>query len=228
VTTLAIHQPNYLPWIGYFDKMRTADVFVLLDDVQYPRSRSVANRNTIRTAQGELLLTVPVSKPKGSEGKAGYREVAFADEGWRRKHLRTIEQAYRRAPHFERLFPALEGIITEGRSFCDLNVALIRWMAGELSIKTPTPLMSELRDDFGRSNEMIVELCRATSAEVYLSGTGAGAYNDPDRLAAEGIELRYQDFHHPTYPQLGEGFLPNLSALDMLLNCGGWPSTHAR
>ena len=69
---------------------------------------------------------------------------------------------------------------------------------------------------------MIVELCRATNAQVYLSGTGAGAYNDPQRLASEGIELRYQDFHHPTYPQLGEGFLPNLSALDMLLNCGGW------
>jgi hypothetical protein len=222
VTTLAIHQPNYLPWIGYFDKMRTADVFVLLDGVQYPRSRSVANRNTIRTAQGELLLTVPVSKPKGSEGKAGYREVAFADEGWRGKHLRTIEQAYRRAPHFERLFPELERIITEGRSFCDLNVALIRWMAGEFSIGTPTPLMSELGDTFGHSNEMIVELCRATNADVYLSGAGAGAYNDPDRLAADGIELRYQDFHHPTYPQLGEGFLPNLSALDMLLNCGGW------
>lgn len=225
MTTLAIHQPNYLPWIGYFDKMRTADVFVLLDAVQYPRSRSVANRNAIRTPQGELLLTVPVSKPKGSQGKAAYREVAFADEGWRGKHLRTIEQAYRRAPHFERLFPELERIITEGRSLCDLNVALIRWMAGELSIETPTPLMSELGDEFGRSNEMIVELCRATSAEVYLSGTGAGAYNDPDRLAAEGIELRYQDFDHPTYPQQGEGFLPNLSALDMLLNCGGWPTT---
>jgi hypothetical protein len=222
VTTLAIHQPNYLPWIGYFDKMRTADVFVLLDDVQYPRARSVANRNTIRTAQGELLLTVPVSKPKGSEGKAGYREVAFADESWRGKHLRTIEQAYRRAPHFERHFPTLTRIISEGTSFCDLNVALIRWMAGEFGIETPTPLMSELGDGFGRSNEMIVELCRATGADVYLSGTGAGAYNDPDRLAAEGIELRYQDFHHPTYPQLGEGFLPNLSALDMLLNCGGW------
>ena len=85
MTTLAIHQPNYLPWIGYFDKMRTADVFVLLDAVQYPRARSVANRNAIRTAQGELLLTVPVSKPKGSEGKAGYREVTFADESWRGK-----------------------------------------------------------------------------------------------------------------------------------------------
>ena len=224
MTTLAVHQPNYLPWIGYFDKMRTADVFVLLDDVQYPRSRSVANRNSIRTAQGELLLTVPVSKPKGSEGKVGYREIAFADESWRSKHLRTIDQAYRRAPHFERLFPELEAIITRGSSFCDLNVELIRWMAGHFGIETPTPLMSELGGDFGHSNDMIVELCRATSAEVYLSGTGAGAYNDAARLAADGIELRYQEFRHPVYPQLGDGFLTNLSALDMLLNCGGWVS----
>jgi hypothetical protein len=224
VTTLAIHQPNYLPWIGYFDKMRSADVFVLLDEVQYPRARSVANRNKIRTPQGELLLTVPVSKPKGSEGKAGYREVTFADEGWRAKHLRSIEQAYRRAPHFERLYPELERIVNEGGSFCGLNVALIRWMAERFGIETPTPLMSELGDDFGRSNEMIVELCRATEARVYLSGTGAGAYNDPGRLAAEGIELRYQEFRHPVYPQQGEGFIPNLSALDLLLNCGGWVS----
>jgi len=227
VTTLAIHQPNYLPWIGYFDKMRSADVFVLLDAVQYPRARSVANRNTIRTSQGELLLTVPVSRPKGSEGKAGYREIAFADESWRTKHLRTIEQAYRRAPHFGRLYPELARIVTEGASFCDLNVALIRWMAGRFEIDTPTPLMSELGDGFGHSNEMIVELCRATSADVYLSGTGAGAYNDPGRLAEAGIELRYQDFEHPVYRQVGEGFVPNLSALDMLFNCGGWASAAA-
>jgi hypothetical protein len=182
----------------------------------------VANRNTIRTAQGELLLTIPVSKPKGSEGKAGYREITFGDESWRAKHLRTIEQAYRGAPHFARLFPELERIVTEGSSFCDLNVELIRWMAAEFGIGTPAPLMSELGDEFGHGNEMIVELCRATSADVYLSGAGAAAYNDPARLAADGIELRYQEFRHPVYPQLGDGFFPNLSALDMLLNCGGW------
>ena len=112
--------------------------------------------------------------------------------------------------------------MTTGASFCDLNTELIRWMAGHLGIETPTPLMSELGDGFGHSNEMIVELCHATGADIYLSGTGAGPYNDPARLAEAGIELRYQEFRHPVYPQLGEGFLPNLSALDMLLNCGGW------
>jgi hypothetical protein len=222
LTVLAMHQPNYLPWIGYFDKMRRSDVFVLLDGVQYPRARSVANRTRIRTANGEQLLTVPVSTPKGAEGKVSYTEVVFADQTWRRKHLRTIEQAYRRAPHFAECLPDLERIVLEAESFCTMNVQLVRWIAGRLGISTPTPLMSELGEEFGPANELIVGLCRATGSDVYLSGTGARAYNDPGRLAAEGIELRYQEFRHPVYDQLGEGFLPNLSAIDLLFNQGGW------
>ncbi|MGZ4480893.1 MAG: WbqC family protein [Gaiellales bacterium] len=221
-TVLAMHQPNYLPWIGYFDKMRRADVFVLLDCVQYPRARSVANRTRIRTAHGEHLLTVPVSTPGGLEGKASYAQVSFADGTWRRKHLRTIEQAYRRAPHFAACFPELERIVLEAESFCTMNVLLVRWIAGRLGISTPTPLMSELGEEFGPANELIVGLCQATGAGVYLSGTWARAYNDPQRLAAAGIELRYQQFQHPVYDQTGEGFLPNLSAIDLLFNQGGW------
>jgi len=220
VTVLAMHQPNYLPWLSYFAKMAAADVFVLLDAVQYPRGRSVANRNRIRTAQGELLLTVPVRVPKGREGKAAYTEVELADERWREKHLRSIEQAYRRAPHFEQRFAELTGVLERATSFCELNVELVRWLAAGLGVTTPTPRLSELGVGALAKNELTIALCRRLGAEVYLSGSGARSYNDAERLAAAGIELRYLEFDRPVYPQLGEGFVPNLSALDAVF-CAG-------
>jgi len=222
-----MHQPNYLPWVGFFDKLRRSDVFVLLDAVQYPRGRSVANRNRIRTANGALMLTVPVSRPPGSEGKALYREIRFADLAWRQKHLRTIEQAYARAQHFDRLYPELRALIERIDGFCDLNVALIRWMAEALGIPTRIALMSELGTDFGPQNHLIIGLAAKTGCTEYISGAGGAAYNDAALLAEAGVTLRYQDFQTPRYPQLGEGFLPDLSALDMVLNCGRWPGPAA-
>jgi len=220
MTVLAMHQPNYLPWLGYFDKLRRSDVFVLLDSVQYPRGASVANRNRIRSGAGELLLTVPVRVPKGREGKAPYTEVELADERWRAKHLRSIEQAYRRAPCFEAFFPEFAAIVEGAQTFCGLTVALVRWLARSLGIETETPLLSELGLPEAQKNDLIVALCRRFGADVYLSGRGAASYNDPADLAAAGVELRYQEFEHPVYPQQGEGFVSHLSALDYLLNCG--------
>jgi hypothetical protein len=220
MTVLAMHQPNYLPWLGYFEKMHRADVFVLLDAVQYPRGRSVANRNRIRAGDGELLLTVPVHVPGGREGKASYTEVELGDERWRKKHLRSLEQAYGRAPYFSSCFPPLAAIITGSESFCELTVALVRFVARALGIGTPTPRLSELGLAPGAKNELTIALCRHFGAGVYLSGTGARSYNDEPGLAAAGIELRYLDFEHPAYRQQGTGFVPKLSAIDALFNCG--------
>jgi hypothetical protein len=218
-----MHQPNYLPWLGFFDKMRSADVFVLLDTVQYPRGRSVANRNRIRLGDDATLLTVPVSVPKGREGKAGYDEIGFADDRWREKHIRTVSQAYARAAHHADIAPLYERDVTEAADLLDLNLRLIDWHRDRFGIDTPTPRLSELGDDLGRKTDLIVELCRRFGCNVYLSGTGAAAYNDQEQLESAGIELRYQRFEHPAYPQTGSGFVPNLAALDALMNCGGWP-----
>ncbi|MDX6593906.1 MAG: hypothetical protein QOJ13_3102 [Gaiellales bacterium] len=220
-----MHQPNYLPWLGYFDKMRSADVFVLLDTVQYPRGRSVANRNTIRTGDDTALLTVPVSVPKGRDGKVGYDEITFADDRWREKHIRTVAQAYAKAPHHAELAEQFERQLTEATDLLDLNLRLIAWHRERFGIETRTPRLSELGDDLGHKTDMIVELCRRFDCDVYLSGTGASAYNDEAQLRAAGIQLRYQRFEHPEYSQTGPGFIPNLAALDALLNCGGWPDS---
>jgi WbqC-like protein family len=221
LTTVAIHQPNYIPWPGYFHKLAACDVFVYLDAVQYPRGQSFAPRNRIKTPNGVTFLTIPVSVPKGTEGKASYLEVEFADEKWRKKHLATVQQSYSRAPHFDEVYPLYERGVEDGESFVDLNIGLIEALASYLGIETRRVRLSELLPSFGRKTELIVDVCRALEADAYLSGSGGGRdYNDEALLQEHGIDLRYDEFEQPEYPQLWGDFEPNLSVLDLLLNCG--------
>jgi hypothetical protein len=221
VTTVAIHQPNYIPWPGYFHKLAAADVFVYLDAVQYPRGQSFAPRNRIKTPNGVTFLTIPVSVPKGSEGKASYLEVELADDKWRRKHLATVEQSYGRAPHFDEVFPLYERELEAGETFVPLNIGLIEAFASYLGIETRRVRLSELLPSFGQKTELILDVCRALDGDAYLSGTGGGRdYTDEALLKENGIELRYDEFEYPEYPQLWGDFEPNLSVLDVLLNCG--------
>lgn len=217
----AIHQPNYLPWPGYFHKLAGCDVFVFLDAVQYPRGRSFAARNRIKTPNGVAYLTVPVSLPRGHERKVSYLDVGFADERWREKHLKTVEQSYRRAPFFEEVFALYRAGLEEGETFAEVNIGLIERFAAYLGIATPTRRLSELLVSFGEQTQLIVDVCRAVGADVYLSGSGGGrAYTDEALLREHGIELRYDEYEEPEYPQLWDGFEPRLSVLDLLCNCG--------
>jgi hypothetical protein len=221
MTVAAIHQPNYIPWPGYFHKLAACDVFVYLDAVQYPRGQSFAARNRIKTPNGAVFLTIPVSVPKGHEGKASYLEVEFADERWREKHLKTVEQSYKRAPHFDDVFELYRDALEHGQSFVDLNVGLIEAIAAYLEIETRRVRLSETLESFGEKSDLIVDVCKAVGADVYLSGAGGGReYNDERLLNEHGIELRYDDYAYPEHPQLWDGFEPNLSVLDLLFNCG--------
>ena len=221
MTVAAIHQPNYIPWPGYFHKLAACDVFVYLDAVQYPRGQSFAARNRIKTPNGVVFLTIPVSVPKGHEGKASYLEVEFGDERWRDKHLKTVEQSYKRAPHFDEVFELYRDSLERGRTFVDLNVGLIEAIAGYLGIETRRVLLSETLESFGEKTDLIVDVCKTLEADVYLSGAGGGReYNDERLLNEHGIELRYDDYAYPEHPQLWDGFEPNLSVLDLLFNCG--------
>ena len=221
MTVVAIHQPNYVPWPGYFHKLAGCDVFVYLDAVQYPRGQSFAARNRIKTPNGVTWLTIPVSVPKGQEGKASYLEVDFADEKWRQKHLKTVEQSYRRAPHFDDVFELYRDGLERGRTFVDLNVGLIEAIAGYLGIETRRVRLSELLDSFGEKTDLVVDICRAVDADVYLSGSGGGRdYNDERQLNESDIQLRYDEYAYPEHPQLWNGFEPNLSVLDVIFNCG--------
>ena len=221
MTIAAIPQPNYIPWPGYFHKLAACDVFIYLDAVQYPRGQSFAARNRIKTPNGVVFLTIPVSVPKGHEGKASYLEVEFADERWRDKHLKTVEQSYKRAPHFDEVFELSRDSLERGRTFVDLNVGLIEAIAGYLGIETRRVLLSETLESFGEKTDLIVDVCKTLEADVYLSGAGGGReYNDERLLSEHGIEVRYDDYAYPEHPQLWDGFEPNLSVLDLLFNCG--------
>jgi hypothetical protein len=221
LTTVAIHQPNYIPWPGYFHKLAACDVFVYLDAVQYPRGQSFAARNRIKTPNGVTFLTVPVSVPKGTEGKASYLEVEFVEDKWRKKHLATVAQSYTRAAHFDEVYPLYERGLEAGETFVDLNIGLIDAFASYLGIETRRARLSELLPSFGPKTELIVDVCRALDATAYLSGSGGGReYTDEALLKEHGIELRFDEFELTEYPQLWGDFEPNLSVLDLLLNRG--------
>lgn len=218
---MAMHQPNYLPYLGYFHKMAHCDRFVLLDAVQFPRGQSYANRNRVKTHNGTTWLTVPVSTPSGEKGKVPYTEVRIAGDKWKRKHLRTLQMNYKKAGHYEDVYPLVEEALETHDDFTELNIALIRAVRDYLGIGTPLVRLSELLDEFGEKTQLIVDISKALGTGVYLSGTGGGKdYNDKELLAEHGIELRYSTFEHPEYPQLWGDFESHLSVIDLLFNCG--------
>ncbi|MEL6823101.1 MAG: WbqC family protein [Calditrichota bacterium] len=218
---MAMHQANYIPWLGYFSKMLHCDVFVYLDIVQYPRGQSFSPRNRIKTANGASFLTVPLSIPGGKNGKALYTEVAFAGDKWKKKHLKTLQHAYKKAPYFEEVYSLVEKEILQHASLLELNIALIDAVAGYLNIETKRVRLSEILTEFGQKTDLIIDICRAVDANCYLSGTGGGKdYNNEQQLKEAGIELQYSAFKHPEYPQLWEEFISHLSIVDALFMCG--------
>lgn len=214
---VAIHQPQYLPWTPYFDKIDAADVFVFLDDVQFQR-RGVQNRNQVLGPDGPVWLTVPVNATRESL----INEVRIAENPWQHTHLRTIEAAYKRAPFWSDHGPALLDLLgQEWEHLVDLNLAVTAFFLRALGITTRCVRSSELAVD-GAKQDRIIALCAASGATEYLSGGGARAYQDPAEFAARGIRLLYQNYAARPYPQRfgGENFTPGLSALDLLLNAG--------
>ena len=219
--TFAIHQPNYLPYLGYFYKMAQCDIFVYLDSVQYPRGQSFAARNRIKTSQGAHYLTIPVKVPKEKEGKAKYFEIEYADDKWKRKHLNTIRRNYSRALYFDEIYSLYESVIQKKQTFLENNIELIEKIASYLSISCKRIKLSELLPQFGKKTELICEIGKKLQASHYLSGTGGGKdYNDPVLMLDNGITLLYSDFKHPQYTQLYGEFVSHLSILDVLFNVG--------
>ncbi len=219
--TMAMHQANYIPWIGYFYKMIRCDMFVYLDDVQYPRGQSFAARNRIKTPNGPAFLTIPVSLPKGRKGKASYMEATFSDRKWKEKHLKTVTLSYKKAPYFDEIFAIYEQNLKQYERLLELNIALIESFADYLKISSERRRLSELLEQHGQKTDLIVDICGAVNADHYLSGTGGGKdYNDEQQLAANGITLIYSDFVHPQYTQLWGTFVSHLSILDLLFNEG--------
>lgn len=214
----AIHQLQYWPGLRFFAKMRQADLFIYLDDVQYEK-REFQNRNRIRTPRGWQYLTAPViSKGRFSQK---INEVELENTGaWAADHLQAIKLNYARAPFFKEHLPALEELYSRDyRLLADLAIATMDFLRETLGIKTPVKFSSEYAVEEA-SSARLARLCAAAGAGEYLSGAGAKAYLDPGVFSYAGIKLAWQEFKPREYPQAFPGFEPDLSALDLLLNCG--------
>jgi hypothetical protein len=218
VTTLAALQPGYLPWLGYFDLVRRADVFVLYDDVQFDK-HGWRNRNRIKCAQGVQWLTVPVRH--GGLGLQRIVDVMIDDAlPWARKHVGSLRQCYAHAPYVERYLPELEETVSRPwRSLVELDVTVAALLGRWLGVEAEIARSSELGLGEGQS-ERLLELCRRFGATRYLSGEAARAYLDADLFAESGVAVEWQTYAHPVYPQLHGDFVSHLSALDLILNCG--------
>lgn len=216
---VAVHQPHYLPWLGYFDKMEQVDCFVILDDVQFEKN-AWQNRNRIKTASGWQWLSVPVRH----RFPQIISEVRVDNAvSWSRKHLHAVIVHYAGTPFFQVYRPFLEELYCrQWRLLVDLSLATIAYLADALTIRTKTLLASSLglRGPQGPTDRLVA-ICRALGADTYLSGTGATTYLDIARFEAAGVRVLFQAFECPPYPQRFGGFVPNLSVLDLLLNCGG-------
>jgi hypothetical protein len=215
---VAIHQPHYLPWLGYLAKLERADCFVYLDTVQFEKN-GWQNRNAIKGPQGAQWLTVPVRHRFGQP----IAEVAIAEESgdWRRKHRRALMQHYGKAPHFAEVWPALEALYAAPTpGLAELAVASAECTARLLGVRPATLRASALGPLPEDPTDRLVAICRRAGAVTYLAGSSGPAYLDLDRFARAGIAVLVQDYRHPEYPQRYGAFVPNLSALDLICNVG--------
>jgi hypothetical protein len=221
---VAVHQPHYLPWLGYLDRMIRADVFIVFDHVQFER-RNYQNRTQIRLEDQAHWLTVPVVQRSQQEriiDKLIDNPEGDGSRWWGPNHFATLRHAYRRARFFDAcaadLRPMLERRWTR---LVDLNEALLDWLRNALRITTPLVRSSELNVS-GQKSELLINLCKAVGGDTYLAGMGGSRrYLDLPAFESAGVRVQWQEFDHPHYPQCGEGpFIPGLSAVDLLFNCG--------
>lgn len=216
---IAAHQPNYLPWIGFFHKMNTADVFIIMDNVQFIR-RSFTYRTKILGPHGVYFHTIPVNYNYGNK----INEVLISEQYSARKLLETIKHFYAKTPNFSMLEGELHEIFKKKfyRLF-DLNLELIYLVKRILNITTRIVFSSDLNAS-GSKTDLLANYCRELGADTYLSGNGAMAYIQDTIFAENNIKLVYQAFQHPVYPQRSNEFVPGLSIIDFIFNCRDYPA----
>lgn len=213
---IACHQPNYLPWLGYFYKIYQSDIFVFADNLQYS-NEGMQNYCYIKTSQGPFRLKIPVYQSLGDK----INEVRTKDElGWKKKHIKAIELNYRKAKKFSEFFDDYVKLIEkEYPSLIMMNITIIKFIAEKLGITRRYINTSEL-DLNGKKEERVLQICKALDTTIYYSGSGAIVYQTEEHFKSIGIELRYSNFTPFKYPQLWEGFQSDVSILDFLMNCG--------
>jgi len=213
---LSAHQPAYLPWLGYFDKIIKSDIFIYLDDVQFEKN-SFTNRNRVKTSSGVAWLTVPV-KMKGHISKT-IREIEIDNsQSWQKKHLNTIFLNYKRAPQFDECYAKLECLYqNQYQLLTDLCWDQLQFWLKEYGITTEIVRSSQLPIS-AKKSDLILELCRFFNANCYISGILGRNYLQEDEFKDNGIEVIFQEYRHPHYLQQWAGFIPDMSIIDFWMN----------
>lgn len=216
---LACHQPNFMPWPGFFFKVMQAECLVLLDDVQFPLGGSWVNRNRLKNDQGELWLTVPVWK-RGRSLQPIAR-VEICNQGhWQKKHFLSLEHAYTNAPYWSEHAGFLRDTYsTRWRELLGFNLVILEYLRVALGLAQPF-LRSSSFAIKAKGSQRLVALCEAMGANEYLTVASSHKYLDDDLFRRHGIKVVYYKYEPPIYPQLWGSFLANLSTFDLLLTCG--------
>lgn len=218
--TVAVHQPNYLPWLGYFHKISQADIFVFLDNVQFERHGYTHRVRSLSSNNDLIWLTQNVKKTPREETLVS--SVLFSDKHWVRKHLKTLEATYRKAPYYSEVFSLVEeGLLSRTEHLSLFNGELIRQICNALKITTKILYASELEiGRFTSASERIALITQCLGGTHYLSGNGARSYNDLQTFARYSVKLEYNNFSALPYPQRTSNFTSGLSVVDALFNLG--------
>lgn len=218
-----IHQPDFFPWLGVFDKIFRCDIFVILDHVvNRPNDGIYTKRVKIVINKSAEWISVPLIKPKGVEFVPINRmEIQCSDKRSLNKINKTLYTNYKRAPYFSSVFPLVEDYFSDSSVFiAERNMRFINKVCHMLNIQR-TAIRSSTLECSQASTELLIEICKKVSATAYMCGGGAKNYQEDEKICAHGIKLIYQNFQHPVYPQFNtENFIPGLSIIDALMNCG--------
>ncbi len=217
---IAIHQPQYMPWLGYFSKMANVDLFIFLNDVQFKKNEW-QNRNRIRNSESWQWLTVPTTYQFPQ--KINEVQVDFT-QNWQKNHLHSLDACYGKTPFYKEHIPLFAEFFCAPASKIDrINIDSVRLLAGAIGIETETAISSDYKFK-GESTERLVNICRHFKATTYLAGAGGRDYMDVSLMENAGIKVEFQEFTCPAYPQhwskTPDDFVPDLSAIDLLFNCG--------
>ncbi len=222
-SSVAIHQPNFFPWLGYFNKIVRSKYFIILDDVQYPKTSKGVWSNRVKIIINGLPQYISAPINRNYHGYRNYYEITYVNENkWRNKILRTIELNYSKAPFFKIIFPYIESLFAcPSNSLVEFNMNAIYTIMELLEINRKKILLSSKLNSSGSGTELLITLTIDSGEKIYLCGGGAEGYQQDDLFEKHGLKLIYQNFKHPTYLQFNtQIFQPGLSIMDTLLNCG--------
>jgi hypothetical protein len=224
VTIVGIHQPNYLPYSGFFDKMKKSDIFVIYDDAQFNKD-DFQNRNRIRIYHGWKWLTVPVEKKHIPINEIRIKNEVTTWKGvkWADAHFKDIRDNYKDTRYYSEYEKEIKRIYEKTYDkLIDLNMNLINFLMNAFDIDTKIVFSCDLGLT-SKSTERLIEIVEALDGDTYISGPMGRDYLDVSLFERKGVKVEFQDFKHPVYKQRYEGFIPNMSAIDALFNVGKMP-----